>query len=101
MKLILGNPGSGKTRVMLELSAKNNIPVLCESVSRCKRLLVKADCYGVKIPSPITLEELDDTVKSVYVDDCVRLFEVALNLKLEGLSINRDEEYELIDLDKK
>ena len=32
MKIIFGAPGSGKTKAILELSAKNNIPVLCESL---------------------------------------------------------------------
>ena len=34
MKIIFGNPGSGKTKALLELSEKNNIPVLCESAAR-------------------------------------------------------------------
>ena len=46
MKIIFGNPGSGKTKALLEMSAKNNIPVLCESAARVQRLLVKAEGYG-------------------------------------------------------
>ena len=55
MKIIFGNPGSGKTKALLEMSAKNNIPVLCESAARVQRLLVKAEGYGFKIPSPVTV----------------------------------------------
>ena len=42
MKIILGNPGSGKTKKILQMSAENNIPVLCESQARRERLFVKA-----------------------------------------------------------
>ena len=53
MKLILGNPGSGKTKVLLALSEKNNIPILSESDARVQRLLVKASNYGFHIPTPV------------------------------------------------
>ena len=31
MKMIIGEPGSGKTKELLALSSINNIPILCES----------------------------------------------------------------------
>ena len=66
MKIIFGAPGSGKTKALLELSAKNNIPVLCESQARVERLLVKAKGYGYDIPLPITMNSLSEDVKEVY-----------------------------------
>lgn len=102
MKLILGNPGSGKTKEVLALSEKNNIPLLCESEARKQRLLVKARGYGFNnIPTPITFGELTPAVKAVYIDDIERVMEVAFNVKVAGLALNRDDSFELQDLDKK
>ena len=100
MKIIFGNPGSGKTKALLELSAKNNIPVLCESAQRVQRLLVKAEGYGFKIPSPVTVDELNNSVPAVYIDDIKRVLEVVLNVRLAGVTVNNDN-LEIVDLDAK
>lgn len=99
MKLILGNPGSGKTKVLLALSEKNNIPILSESSARVQRLLVKASNYGYHIPTPITVEELSADVKEVYVDDIKKLLETLFNVNLGCITINRDDSLEIEDLD--
>ena len=99
MQIIFGNPGSGKTKKLLEMSAKNNIPILAESEARVQRLLVKAQGYGVRIPAPITINQLNDGIKEVYIDDVKRLVEVVLKVDLKGITVNRDEECEVIDLD--
>ncbi|MBE6143124.1 MAG: hypothetical protein E7177_03980 [Erysipelotrichaceae bacterium] len=99
MQIIFGNPGSGKTKVLLEMSAKNNIPILVESDARVQRLMVKAQGYGVKIPAPITINQLNDGIKAVYIDDVKRLVEGVLHVDLKAITINRDEECEVVDLD--
>ena len=99
MKIIFGNPGSGKTKALLEMSAKNNIPVLCESAARVQRLLVKAEGYGFKIPAPLTVDEIDSSVPAVYIDDIKRVLEIVLNIRLAGVTVNRDDDVEVIDLD--
>ncbi len=88
MKIILGNPGSGKTKKILQMSAENNIPVLCESQARRERLFVKARGYGFSIPDPIVYNEIPSDVKVVYVDDVKRLLEVMFNLDVSAVSIN-------------
>ena len=98
MKIIFGAPGSGKTKAILELSAKNNIPVLCESQQRVRRLLEKASGYGYEIPMPITIEEIDDKVREVYVDDIQRVLEIALKIRLTAITVNKDEECEVSEL---
>ena len=101
MKIIFGNPGSGKTKALLEMSAKNNIPVLCESAARVQRLLVKAEGYGFKIPAPLTVDEIDSSIPAVYIDDIKRVLEIVLNIRLAGITVNRDDDVEVIDLDAK
>jgi hypothetical protein len=99
MKLILGNPGSGKTKALLALSEKNNIPILSESSARVQRLLVKASNYGFHIPTPVTVDELDASITEVYVDDVKKLLETLLHVNLGCITINRDESLEIKDLD--
>jgi hypothetical protein len=99
MKLIFGNPGSGKTKALLALSEKNNVPILAESDARVQRLLVKASNYGFNIPTPLTVNDLDSSVKEVYVDDVQRLLETVLHVNVECITINRDETLEIKDLD--
>ncbi len=92
MKLMIGTPGAGKTKAILELSATNNIPVLCESVERKERLLVKSYGYGIKIPTPIVFNEITSDVKEVYVDDVEALFMAMLKTKVSIASVNISEE---------
>ena len=66
MKLIFGNPGSGKTKALLALSEKNNVPILAESDARVQRLLVKAEGYGYKIPAPLTFDEFKNEDTKLY-----------------------------------
>ncbi len=91
MKVILGSSGSGKTKRLLELSASNGVPVLCESQERVERLLAKAQGYGYQIPLPIALENFDaNSVKEVYIDEINMLFEKALNTKIGAITVNSD-----------
>lgn len=95
MKIILGNPGSGKTKKILQLSAENNIPILCESKDRFDRLVTKARGYGFIIPEPIIYTELTENIETVYVDDVQRLLEGIFNLKIEGITINTVDKTEI------
>ena len=98
MKIIFGAPGSGKTKAILEESAKNNIPVLCESEARVLRLLEKARGYGFIIPTPITVDKLDGSVEKVYIDDIERVLNVVLKTNLCGITVNTNEELETVEL---
>ncbi len=99
MNIILGNPGSGKTKYILELSAKNNIPILCESEARLERLLIKANGYGFSIPRPILYTEVDSNVEVVYVDDIERLLQTMFRCQIKGISINVERKENIKDLD--
>jgi hypothetical protein len=99
MNIIIGNPGSGKTKKILELSARNSIPVLCESEERVQRLLYKAMGYGYKIPTPIYVKELTDDVKNVYIDDIEKLLSVLITANISAITINT--EVEVLNLDNR
>lgn len=101
MKIILGGHSSGKTKRILELSSINNVPILCESKERVKRLLEKAQGYGYHIPIPIALEEVNSSdTKEVYIDEIDYVFEQFLKLKIGAVTLNKDDYNELEDLDK-
>lgn len=100
MNIIIGGPGSGKTKEILRLSAENRIPVLCESQARLERLLVKAKGYGFSIPTPIVYTQVDNEVKEVYVDDVERLLEVMFNCKINTITFNATSDSKIVDLDK-
>jgi len=101
MKLIVGSASSGKTKRLLELSAANRIPILCESIERVERLVVKARGYGFNIPMPLVADELKADVKEVYIDEIDNLVEKLLKVKVSAVSINKDSMAEFEDLDKK
>lgn len=88
MKIILGNPGSGKTKKIIQMSSENNIPILCESEARRERLLVKAMGYGFSIPTPIVYTDCDDSVNEVYVDDVEKLLQTMFKINVNCITIN-------------
>lgn len=89
MKLILGGHGSGKTKRILELSAANKIPVLCESEQRAQRLLTKAIGYGYQIPMPVVFGN-GNLPSEVYVDEINALLEAVLHCRVGAVSLNSD-----------
>jgi hypothetical protein len=101
MKLIVGSASSGKTKRLLELSAANQVPILCESIERVERLVVKARGYGINIPMPLVADELKADVKLVYIDEIDNLVEKLLKVNIGAVSINKDSVAEFEDLDKK
>jgi hypothetical protein len=101
MKLIVGSASSGKTKRLLQLSAANQVPILCESIERVERLVVKARGYGFNIPMPLVAEKLKAEVKLVYIDEIDNLVEKLLKVNVGAVSINKDSVSEFEDLDKK
>lgn len=97
MKIIIGAPGSGKTKEILKMSAEKNIPILCESADRATRLLIKSQGYGYKIPTPIIYSEAKAT-DVVFVDDVERLLNAMLPCKVETITYNVEAKDDIISL---
>lgn len=95
MKIIIGEPGSGKTKEILALSAVNNIPILCESEDRVSRLITKAQGYGYKIPTPVVYNQIDESVKTVYIDDIARLLKAMLPCDVDMITFNAEEKEDI------
>ena len=102
MKIIVGSNGSGKTKKIIEYSAANNVPILCESKARADRLLQKAMGYGMKIPLPIVFEEFDSSQSGVVcIDEINGLIEKVLKVQVAAFSINLDKIEDVTDLDNR
>jgi len=98
MKILLGSPSTGKTKKLLELSSETGIPVLCDSNARVERLLEKARGYGFRIPTPVTYDTLNPSIKAVYIDELSTLVERMLNVRVAAYTINNTDETEIVDL---
>lgn len=98
MKILLGSPSTGKTKKILELSSATGVPVLCESTARVERLIEKARGYGFSIPTPVTYDTLNTSIKEVYIDDLSAFVEKMLNVRVAAYTINNTDETEIVNL---
>ena len=98
MKILLGSPSTGKTKKILELSSETGVPVLCESTARVERLIEKARGYGLIIPTPVTYDTLNPSIKAVYVDDISAFVEKMLNVKVAAYTVNNTDDTEIVNL---
>jgi hypothetical protein len=58
MKIINLGRGQGKTTRLLYASEFNNMPILCSSLHEKQLLIAKANEYDLKIPEPITVNDV-------------------------------------------
>ena len=69
MDITFGERGSGKTTKLIKRSNAIDIPILTATKFRAEALYRDAERMGLKIPSPITIEEyLRDRNKFKYSD---------------------------------
>lgn len=77
MKIINLGRGQGKTTRLLYASEFNDMPIICSTLTEKRFLEGQAKRYGLKIPEPITVNEItcgylngsDATYKEVLVDE--------------------------------
>lgn len=86
MKKFIGERRCGKTTRLIELSAKEQIPILTRSAGDAKCIKIDAQRMGLKIPEPISIlqliidgnhENIDDIPK-IIVDDTEYILKVLL-----------------------
>ena len=59
MKFINRRRGSGKTTMLIKLSATHNTPIICSSTASKSYILNKAREMGLTIPEPINVRKCD------------------------------------------
>lgn len=92
---IIGGRGTGKTTKLIEVSAKENIPILCKNKFDKYDIMERAYNANLKIPTPLVFKEDNLTTQvDVLVDEldflasCV--FE-AHGYKIKGYTMTRDD----------
>lgn len=86
MKIINLDRGQGKTTRLLYASEFNNMPILCCSIMEQQQLIAKANEYGLKIPNPITVNDVisnklrgDKSIDNgILIDEAPRVFQSLL-----------------------
>ena len=91
MKLYINGRGSGKTMWAMMESARTGVPVLAFSGQHKKNITKMALDFGIEIPEPVTIEELNefgkDKTEEVIVDEAQELLQRMLKVKITGLTM--------------
>ena len=71
--IVYGGRGNGKTKRAVEYSAEHNIRLVVTNDSRRSKVMQIADYLGLKIPTPVTVAEINSgkyrREKNIVVDD--------------------------------
>ena len=71
--IVYGGRGNGKTKRAVEYSAEHNIRILVTDDNRRSNVMQTAKYLGLKIPTPVTIEEIINgkyrREKNIVVDD--------------------------------
>lgn len=85
MKIINLGRCQGKTIRLLYASEFNNIPILCASIREKERLIRQAKELNLKIPSPISVNEINGVrgteiaYKDILIDEAPYVLQCLLN----------------------
>lgn len=95
MKLYINGRGSGKTMWAMMESARTGVPVLAFNGQHKKNITKMALDFGIEIPEPVTIEELNefgkDKTEEVIVDEAQELLQRMLKVKITGLTMTDSE----------
>ena len=95
MEIIYKERGSGKTKDLIQRSAKNNIPILVATEIEKQNLMLKANVLGINIPFPISIKDLKDNIlereeiNSIYIDNADILLPYLLGARVAGMTISK------------
>ena len=95
MKLYVNGRGSGKTMWAMMESARTDVPILVLSRKHKQNIVKMALDFGIDIPEPVTIEDLNaigkDKVEEVIVDEAQELLQRMLEVKITGLTMTDSE----------
>ena len=95
MRLYVNGRGSGKTMWAMMESARTDVPILALSRKHKQNIVRMALEFGIDIPEPITIEDLNatgkDKVEEVIVDEAQELLQRMLEVKITGLTMTDSE----------
>ena len=98
MKIIAKPRQQGKTTEMIKISAEKNIYIACLNQREAQRIFSQAKYMGLKIPYPVTFDNLLDReyfagsmIKDVLIDNADRLLEYIVRpLYISAASFTED-----------
>lgn len=95
MRLYVNGRGSGKTMWAMMESARTDVPILAFSRKHKQNIVRMALDFGIDIPEPVTIEELNEVgkgkVEEVIVDEAQELLQRMLEVKIIGLTMTDSE----------
>lgn len=95
MKLYVGGRGSGKTMWAMMESARTGVPIFALNRQYKQNVIKMALNFGIDIPEPVTIEELNefgkDETEEVIVDEAQELLQRMLKVKITGLTMTDSE----------
>ena len=95
MKLYVNGRGSGKTMWAMSESARIRVHILAFSREHKQNIVKMVLDFGIDIPEPVTIEDLNATgkskVKEVIVDEAQELLQRMLEVKITGLTMTDSE----------
>lgn len=96
MVILYQERGTGKTCTLIELSARNSVPIA--TPYNAEYIKSKAEELNLQIPSPITVCNLEDLkgVDKVYIDDMDSLIKKLLPCDVKLVSISVGERLETL-----
>ena len=95
MRLYVNGRGSGKTMWAMMESARTGVPILAFRRKQKQDIVSMALDFGIDIPEPVTIEDLNESGKSkveeVIVDEAQELLQRMLQVKITGLTMTDSE----------
>ena len=95
MRLYVNGRGSGKTMWAMMESARTDVPILALSRKHKQDIVRMALDFGIDIPEPVTIEDLNESgknkIEEVIVDEAQELLQRMLEVKIIGLTMTDSE----------
>jgi hypothetical protein len=80
MKIINLPRGSGKTERCLFYSEEHNVPILCTNVAHKNMIISRAKTFGMNIPTPICINDLQKLQPSgIIIDEAMGILQKLIN----------------------